>query len=725
MRDNHSKGFEKLDKKVQKWIWDKGWDHLRDIQEESIDPILSAKDNVIISSATASGKTEAAYLPIFSYILKNPTEGIRVLYISPLKALINDQYHRIDELGEQCQIPIFRWHGDVSQSQKKRLIKNPSGILLITPESLESLVIHHNSKLNHLFNGLSFIVIDELHSFLDNERGRQVQSLLARLGIVLKKKVAKIGLSATIGDMNIAAQFICFKNEQNCIIIESTIGDRELKLQIRCYKKSNANDNQNIVNSDEKIADHIFKVLRTTDNLIFCNARSTVEKFADKLRMKSIREKLPNEFFPHHGNLSKEIRHEAEKRIKEKYLPTNIICTSTLELGIDLGNVVSIAQIGCPVSVISMCQRLGRSGRKDTDPSIIRIYIEEEEIDTRSSINNMLHERLFQSIAMVELLLKKWLEPPSKQKLHYSTMIQQILSIIAQYGGIKVIDAWNILFKLGAFKEISKGHFKLLLKHLGEEDILNQMSDGTLVLGLKGERIVNHYSFYAAFKTYDEYRLVSNEKTLGSIPIDYPLAKDQYLIFAGKRWIVIEVNEKQKVIILNPSGGGKLPLFSGGGIQIHDMIREQMYKLYSSEHIPRFINEEAVDLLKEGRDNFKRFGLDTHRIMPQGDDTLFFAWTGDCKMNTLRLLLQEKNLRASKEGFVLKFLEKSPKELLSTFKNIKSEHQTNALELAKLVQNKKMEKYDYLLPELLLCEEYASKNIDIQGALDCIPDINK
>ncbi|MCP4217693.1 MAG: DEAD/DEAH box helicase [bacterium] len=208
MSGRASSGFEKLNRSVQKWIWDKGWTELRDIQEEAVAPILSGRNDLIIASATASGKTEAAYLPICSYVADKPASGIRVLYISPLKALINDQYWRLEELCEYCRIPVHKWHGDVGAGKKKKLLDKPSGMLLITPESLEAIFVIHGHKLKKLFGELSFVIIDELHAFLDNERGKQLQSLLCRLELVVKKKIPRIGLSATIGDMSVACEFL-------------------------------------------------------------------------------------------------------------------------------------------------------------------------------------------------------------------------------------------------------------------------------------------------------------------------------------------------------------------------------------------------------------------------------------------------------------------------------------------------------------------------------------
>lgn len=718
MSNRISSGFEKLNRCVQKWIWNKGWTELRDIQEESITPILTAGQDVIIASATASGKTEAAYLPVCSYLADNADGGIKVLYISPLKALINDQYYRLEELCEYCNIPVHKWHGDVSSGKKKKLLDKPSGMLLITPESLEARFVIDGYKIKELFGKLCYIVIDELHAFLENERGKQLQSLLCRVETVIKRKVPRIGLSATIGDMSVAAEFLRMGEGNSVKIIRSQAGERELKLQIRGYKIKEPDLAEPDKASMEQIGEHIFNVLRGSDNLVFANSRAVVEVYSDLLTRMSGKYNFPNEFFPHHGSLSKQIRHEVETRLKS-HLPTNAICTSTLEMGIDIGSVKSIAQIGCPFSISSLRQRLGRSGRKEGDPSVLRIYIEEKEVTEKSHPGDMLRQSLFQTTAMTELLLRKWLEPPDGNILHLSTLVQQLLSLIAQYGGIKAENAWKVLCQWGPFNRVEKKDFALFLRNLGNCELIMQTHAGDLVLGVVGERIVNHYNFYTAFVTYEEYRLIANGKTLGTIPIVNPLFKGRYLIFAGKRWEVVEVDEEQKVVLLVSSEGGQPPNYSSPPSFVHDEIRKEMFRLYRSNYIPPYLDEEAVKLFLEGRDNFTRLQLADNRIIPYGELTLIFPWLGDKVLNSLGILFSLCDIKSSHIGFLLEVQNKTCEEINAILSEISKIENVGPMKLAELVENKEREKYDRYLPDKLLCAEYASRFIDVEGALNC------
>ena len=206
-----------------------------------------------------------------------------------------------------------------------------------------------------------------------------------------------------------------------------------------------------------------------------------------------------------------------------------LICTSTLELGIDIGMVKSIAQIGTPNSVASLRQRLGRSGRRG-EPAVLRTYIRESEIDSNSSIGDLLRVELVQTIAMVNLLLARWCEPSGTGRLHLSTLVQQLLSLIAQFGGVTAGRAWSILSKAFAAEQST---FVQVLRSLGSRQIIRQEPDGTLLLDEAGERIVNHYSFYAAFATAEEYRIVAAGKTLGTSAYRSPSGREQRAHFRG------------------------------------------------------------------------------------------------------------------------------------------------------------------------------------------------
>lgn len=703
---------------------------LRDAQERAIAPILAGNTDVIIAAATATGKTEAAFLPICSKLLAKECQNASVLYISPLKALINDQFSRMEQLCERLDIPVHPWHGDVSVSKKGKFLKKPTGILLITPESVEALFVNHGSAVPQIFNNLLYIVIDELHSFIGSERGQQLQSLLHRIEFAIKRKIPRIGLSATIGDMHLASRFLRPETEAKTVIIVSNATGQELQLLLRGYVNKAPllhpiEETEEVPpdGSSLEIGEDLFKTLRGKSNFIFPNSREQVENFSDLLRNKCEEQHLPNEFWPHHGNLAKGLREEAEAAIKDKSHPVNIVCTSTLEMGIDIGSVISIAQIGVPPSVASLRQRLGRSGRKDGDPAILRIYIQENEVTISSKPLACLRSNLIQTIAMVRLLLEKWYEPPPSGGLHLSTMVQQLLSLIAQYGGITAVQAYNLLCKNGAFQEIGQQMFVDLLRTLGNQRLIMQASDGLLMHGQLGERIVNHYSFYAAFTTPEEYRLLTGDRTLGTLPLDRPVEVNSLLIFGGRRWTVLDVDAQKKVISLKPATGKKLPQFDGQAGRVHDQIRKEMFAVYTEKGIPIFLDAQAKELLGEAREAFDRLSLSNKKILIQGNETYLFCWMGDKILDTLVAMLRSKGLTANNYGIAIEISSVSPNKLQSCLRALLKEGVPDAYELARSVANKATEKYDNFLTDELLSADYAASKFDAEGAFKVLTSI--
>ncbi|NCJ06211.1 DEAD/DEAH box helicase [Synechococcales cyanobacterium C] len=723
-----STGFNRLHSGVQRWIWQQKWPSLRPIQEEAIPWILEGETDLIISAATAGGKTEAAFLPIFSRLMEDPGVGIRTLCISPLKALINDQYRRLSGIGEDLDIAVTPWHGDVDAGRKQRLLKQPTGILIITPESLEALFIRHGSDLATIFQNLNYLIVDELHAFIGSERGKQLQSLMHRVEQVVRRKVPRIGLSATLGDMGLAAEFLRTGKAPHVRIIESGEDDgREIRIQVRGYRQvppilekeldlEHESEGSDHAQDKMDIAAHLFKVLRGETNLIFINSRSEVEAYADQLRRFCEIQRVPNEFWPHHGSLSKDIREEAEKALKNNK-PANVVCTTTLEMGIDIGSVKSIAQVGAPFSVSSTRQRLGRSGRTEGDPAIIRFYISEPEVTPQTAPQDTLHPALIQTIAIINLMVfQRWCEPPLINKMHLSTLIQQILSLIAQYGGINAAQLWQVLCETGPFGQVGQSLFIELLRQIAKQDLIQQTHDGLLILGLKGERLVNHYSFYTAFQTPEEYRIVTSGKALGTLPIDFPLVEGMLIILAGRRWQVLSVDIERKVADVKRSSAGRVPRFSGNGGSIHDQIRQEMYGIYNSEEIPIFLDQMAQNLLQEARENFLRFNLNRTQILSYGNQTLLFPWMGSVVSNTIQLLLHSRGLKVAGDGVAIALQDLSPSEVINHLQSLMASEPPDSLHLAALVQNKSIEKYDHFLNEDLLCWNYASCSIDIPNA---------
>jgi ATP-dependent Lhr-like helicase len=710
-RPADSSAFELLAEPIRRWVWQQDWRELRDIQERAIGPILEGR-SVVLASTTASGKTEAAFLPLLSRI--SDSHGLRILCVSPLKALINDQSRRLEGLARAVDLQVTPWHGDIAATRKRSLREDPSGVLLITPESLEAMFVLRGSSIAEMFAGLEYIVIDELHSFIATERGRQLQSLLRRIELAIGRGLPRIGLSATLGDLDLAAQFLRPAGE--VLVIESHAQRRDVQLQIRGYLEPFRDDDR-LDRLQTRLSEDLYAITRGGTHIVFANRRADVELYTSLLTELAEKEHVPNECWPHHGSLAKDVREEAEAALRSER-PATVIATTTLELGIDVGSVDTIAQIGAPTAVASMRQRLGRSGRRPGDPSVLRMFVDEPEHTGDVAPQDELRGTLVQSIAMVELLIERFNEAPREGALHLSTLVQQILSLIAQRGGVRAQDAWKALCEEGPFTNVTQEMFAQLLRDLAAREMLAQSHDGTIVLAVEGERMVNHYDFYSAFLTFDEYRLVVGSRTLGTLPVSRPLAVGDLLLFAGHRWSVLEVRDTERIISLEPAPAGRAPSFIGGAALIDDAVRSRMRAVYNSSSEIAYLDSGAKRLLTEGRRAFRRLGLHQTPVLAWGETILLFPWTGDRALDTLALMLRSEGFRdTARDGSTVLVPHGTAEDVREALVRL-IEAPPIDTEIASSVANKRFEKHHDLLGEELLTLDYASSRLDLPRALE-------
>jgi ATP-dependent Lhr-like helicase len=711
--------FGRLHPEIRRWIYQRGWSELREVQARTIEAILDHDDDVVISAATAAGKTEAAFLPILTQIADDRAEGFHAMYVGPLKALINDQFLRLDDLCLSLKMPVAKWHGDVPASIKQRAREKPTGILLITPESLEALFLRRPERLVPMFSRLSFIVVDELHSFLSTERGVHLASLLKRLDLCLGRRARRVGLSATLGDLTLAAEWLRPADPLSVQIINVTGEQADLKLQIRGIRmpprRPATNKTGNDVAGDaqraesvalQQIAAHLFGIMRAKGNhLIFAARRRDVEALADTLRTSCEAQGVPNEFFPHHGNLSRESREALETRLKDGTLPTTAIATSTLELGVDIGAVESVAQIAAPRSISSLRQRLGRSGRRPGRPAILRMYTIEPQLDETSSLVDRLRLETVLGVATVTLLLERWVEPPNPLRQSLSTLLHQVLSLIVQRGGISPKEAYEQLSGPGSFESVDVATFKGLLRGMRatQPPLLEQAGDGTLMLGELGERLTDNWEFFAVFKTPEEYRIVFKGRTLGTISLENAFGPEDHVIFSGRRWKIVEVDDRQRTIQVDAAPAGRVPRFDGTEAgSLHDTIVGRMREVFCDTGCPAFLDAIAATHLEEGRKTFHDIGL-AQRHVVMDDDTIFlFPWRGTTTLDALRLALRKFQVPVTPAPVCLMVPAKEHRVLRKALEALSEAGDPDGALLAQFDDNLERAKYDAFIPRDLL-----------------------
>lgn len=715
-----SSAFQSLHPRIQRYLWTEQWEALREVQELAIPLVLTADHDVIIAASTASGKTEAAFLPALTHLLNTDEEGL-IVYISPLKALINDQFERLQRLCEDLEVPVWPWHGDISGSTKQRFFKHPRGVLLITPESMEAMLCNRGTSVAAAFSRLLYVVVDELHAFIGSERGKQLQSLMHRIDVLLRRRTPRLGLSATLGDFSSAGAFLRPGVGTAPALVNAPSAGNDLQLIIKGYEQpaSEGGSDENPA-APAAVAEHLYRVLSGTNNLIFPNSRREVERYTHLLNLLSEQDGRPREFWPHHGSLSKEIRSDTEAALKQKGRPASAICTNTLELGIDIGAVKSIAQIGPPPSVASLRQRLGRSGRRPGEPAVLRGYVIEDSIDAESTLKTRLRLDTVQSTACVLLLLERWFEPPSVNGLHLSTLVQQLLSSIAQYGGLKAAQAYQLLCAdQGPFHGLSQDAFAELLRHLGQEQVLIQDGSGLLLHGPVGDKLVNHYTFYAAFSVDEEFRIVAAGKALGTLPVSQLVTVGQRILFGGRTWLVEQIDDAQKTIYVAAAKGGTPPLFNGTGGQVHTQVRNKMRGLYQQEIKPDFLDPTAYRFLQEAQSAYRQLRLDGKVLLDQGSDALLLTWLGDSANEAIACLLNAQGFtsQAGRLGVEISKGARSLDDVIKVLGRVAKMPLPSPETLLYSANNLVTQKWDGVLPPRLLRRSYASLKLDFEEAI--------
>ncbi len=714
--------FELLAEPIQRVLWDMRWTELRPIQTDAIHQILNGDSDLIISASTASGKTEAAFLPILSRIVEEPGSSVRAVYVGPLKALINDQFRRLEDLCNHTEIPVHRWHGDVSASAKSKLVKSPSGVLLITPESIESLLVNRSAHLVNLFRDLEFIVIDEIHAFVGAERGTHLRSLLYRLEKLTHKAVRLVGLSATLGDpMDTAAWYGTKRATATTIIRDDA--EKSIRYKIYAFEsllegKTDEEPEQDNSSPISTAGELMFEHFRQNTNLIFANSKATVEETADHLNQIDHRRGLPEQFLVHHGSLSKEIREFTESEMRSQR-PTTGVCSSTLELGIDIGDVQAVGQIGPCWSVSSLVQRLGRSGRRDDKPSVMRVYIPVRLRKDDTDLVRQLCPDLLRAVALTELMLQKWVEPPTVQPYDLSTLLQQILSVLAQTGGIRMDRLYDRLVRNGAFAWIDRDVMLNLVRDMAAADLVEQMPEGDLVLGLEGQKLVKNFDFYSAFQTPVEFSVVSERKAIGSLPAMFAPQPEDHLLLGGRRWVVLDIDPKRLQILVKPAKGYKPPAFLGAAGEIHTKVRQAMRDTLMSDKSYTYLDPDASDILKDARRCAQEAGLQRSNVFaPSPTSTLWFTWTGTRTQRTLQLMATMAGLHANDRDIALQFNADTNTVKQSFADLLQSEF--TAEQLAERIPLKARRKYDEYISEPLLIPSLVADVLDLDSAKETV-----
>ena len=722
---------------IQDYIYRSGWQSLRAVQNAAGDAIFGTEENVLLTASTASGKTEAAFFPILTLLDEAPSRTVGVLYIAPLKALINDQFGRLNDLCEEEGIAVTRWHGDASQTRKRKLLKKPSGILQITPESLESLMINKHMEIPSLFGDLRFIVIDEVHALLRADRGLQTFCLIERLCRLAGCDPRRIGLSATIGDPELAGQFLAAGSGRGTLIPRFDGGKEIWRLSMEHFFNSAPQADEGKptpagtppteapTDAAPKAADpgvgYIFEHTRGKKCLIFTNSREECESVCQSLRQYCEANHEPDRFLIHHGNLSASYRESAEEEMKDDDSLMSVCATATLELGVDIGRLERAFQIDAPFTVSGFLQRMGRTGRRG-DPSEMWFVMREDHPEARAMLPDSIPWYLIQGIALVQLYAEeRFVEPPRMDRLPYSLLYHQTMSTLASHGEMTAGELASRVLTLSCFRRVTQEDYRLLLRHLMQIDHISRTETGGLILGLAGERVVNDYKFYAVFLENIEYTVRSGPEQLGTI-VKPPPVGDKIAI-AGRVWVVEEVDHKRREVFCTLVKGNIPAYFGDVAGDIHTHILERMYRVLSEDTQYPYLMPHAVCRLADARETFRRSLMAERPLVHLGGKMwALFPWVGTYAFlameRFLKLrcakLLGLKGLQSSRPYYMQFTMQAGEAE----FYEIVCEEADREFDPLELVYPKEVpvfEKYDAYVPEELVRKGFAYGVLDAAG----------
>mgnify|MGYP003294451647 CR=1 FL=1 len=636
---------------IKEYIYFHGWSELREIQLAAAQAIFETESNLPLSSSTASGKTEAAFFPIIADIVDNPPEkrSVSVLYIAPLKSLINDQFYRLEELLDATGITLTHWHGDVGAGHKSKLLKNPQGILQITPESLESMIINRANDIPRIFGGLRYVVIDEIHALIGQDRGNQVLCLLSRLGRLIGHHPRRVGLSATLGDLAEAAGWLGAGTGRDTVAPVPPKTALKWRLGLEHFYIQNPNEDQTAGAKTDRGSkskldpgyEFLYDAVYGKKALVFSNSREETEYVTATMRQIAKRRGENDIFLIHHGNLSASLREDAELKMKEESAEAVVTCaTVTMELGIDIGRLERVAQVGAPTTVAGFLQRLGRSGRRGSPPEMIMVYREEEALPN-APLPEIIPWELLRGIAIIDLYSsERFIEPPKIRKMPLSLAFHQTLSTLASQGEMSAKALADRVLTLPPFAELPKETYRAMLVSMINSDYLEMTPERGIIIGLAGERIINSYKFYAVFKDSEDYTVRCDSEEIGTITNPVPVG-DRFAL-AGRVWEVKEVDVPRKPIFVKAVDGKMEVSWPGDGGEIHTKLLLAMREVLLGDKQYAYLGDNARQRLENARAVAQNAGIDKSCVVFLGGQSyVFFPWLGTRSFRTMRRLMQK------------------------------------------------------------------------------------
>ncbi|HZH18365.1 MAG TPA: DEAD/DEAH box helicase [Archangium sp.] len=553
-----------------------GFTGLRPVQELAAEALLDGR-NAVVLAPTAGGKTEASMFPVLAELIERPVAGVGALYVAPIKALLNNQQERLGTYTEMVGLRRFVWHGDTPDREKRAFIKEPCELLMTTPESLEVMLISPRVPVQALFSQLKYVVVDEVHALAGTDRGAHLLSVIERLAALGGGDVQRVGLSATVGNpAQILAWLKGFSRREGAVV-DPPKQPVQRKLSVA------------LPGTVADIAQSGAALARGKKSLFFCQTRSLTEAVSERMRGQG------TDVFVHHSSVSLEERQLAEERFHHGR-DACIVCTSTLELGIDVGDLDAVLQANAPSTVSSFLQRIGRTGRRTGQVANMAFLC--EDTDT-----------LLLAIALIEQARAGWVEAVPVQSRCWPVLVQQLMALSLQFGAVAPTDAWAQLSRVPDFQGISTDEFQALLRYLVATEFLFE-SGGKLSLGDRAERLFGRKNFaelYAVFTSPVMYRVLAGAQEIGSIEpafVERLVEGMSAFLLGGRAWVVDKLVHSDRQVHVRTAPAGKKPTWGGFMPQfLGREVCQRIRAVLEGDQPLSYLEEGAARALQELRDD--------------------------------------------------------------------------------------------------------------------------
>jgi len=609
--------FSTLHESLQQVLFQRlDWTELREVQERTYAAVAAGNDTLVIAP-TAGGKSESALIPVMDDLLKNGRPGIACLYLSPLKALINDQEDRFSAFCIPTSLSVMKWHGDVARGERSWKEGEPPHFLMITPESLE--VLLQEPTLSSALRQVRYIIIDELHAFVESERGVHLKVLLDRMDSVARRKIQRIGLSATTGNPDEVLRWLSDNRHGEALVaVPSAPQEKQFRF---------------IVEPEEsKRIEALARIVSGKKSLVFVNSRSVAEHLAQSLagRIRNLH--------IHHSSLSPATRRSAEEAFSSD-AGACIICTSTLELGIDIGDLDVVVQVGPPSSVSSFLQRMGRSGRRGKAAYVAWILKNPCE--------------LLCSCAIIECAMERSTEILTPLKKPYPVLLQQLFLSLHRRKTASRRQLGTELLSHPAFVFIGEGELQDLISHLISTGYLT--ADGELLMpGSEAERVFgrsNWKDLYSVITGGGEYRAVTPDgDVIGNLDARFVRShEDGGISLGGQSWSVVKRDEGHNLVVVVPGAAESSRIFwtGGGGEEGYSpLVCRRIQKIRArGSRLP--LPEPEQELLRQASERIPEGAgesglLVCERVSVQGREVFILSLQGSRFNRILSLLLKRE-----------------------------------------------------------------------------------